>query len=450
MGSNQQQPRRLSQEEMERIKALPVRTFRVGGELRSGFYDEETRQFYETVDNKLTGRVARVNLPTEKAANDMKKEPDKTDGSDKEGEATGEVSEETNGEVEKGGKKKKRLIIGAIAGGAVLLMVVAALFTGGDPESTGPNNPDVDPNVVTDQIHVVQVVKDLLPGHVLTPEDVQECVLDVAAYNEAVLYGRNFCTYDSLDKLVGNYLTEYIPANQYLEQDSIKAASPFGINPWSSTEQGTTFITVPIAPDMADKTSFGFGSVVDMTVRRTVSSQVAVGDEPGYEDVPGVTHTSTVGTTSRTEEITISGLYVCDILNGDNESLYETYAAYMGIPLGNRLDYLTAALEADETLWTRLTPAYVKVRVTDAQSVAIGDVNAEGTTVALHDANSQFINTDTQAEFASESTAIKTTLYQAYAELEQKKADDLAALQQQQQEQAAQTEAPASGQSEAS
>lgn len=426
------QPRRLSQADVERIKALPVRSFRVAGELRSGYYDEETRQFYETVDGKLTGKVAKVSAPAPSPAPQPAAD-DATPNDGAESKEDGSDSENEEGTKDEG-KKKKPLIIGGIVAGAVVFLGLCVMLMGGDdtPSPDASDNPGVIAPV--SEVHVVQVVRDLLPGHILTPDDVQECVLSSQAYSEAVLYGRNFCTYNELDKLVGNYLAEYIPAMQFLEQDSIQAATPFGINPWGAMEQGTTFITVPVAPDVAEKPTFGFGSIVDVTVRRTVSSQVAVGDDPGYVDIPGVTHTSTVGTTSRTEEVTISGLCVADVLNANNESIYEQYAAYMGIPLGSRLDYLAGALQADEGLWERLTPAYVKVRVTDAQAVAVGDTAKEGTTVTLQDTNGQYINTDAQAKFASEGTAVKTTLFQAKAQNEQKAADELAELQKQAQE----------------
>lgn len=433
------QPKRLTQEEVQKIMALPKRSFRVSGELKTGRYDEETRKFYElTTDGKLTGKVASVPLPStptaKRAGVESSGGPDDEDADAKDKDKNPNEEAEDAPKDNSGGKKKpkKALIIGGAVAGVLLLCVIAMFTGGGEGEVTPPDSsvpPATDPAV--EEVHVVQVTKDLLPGHVLTPDDVQDCVLDAATYNEAVLYGRNLCSYDTLDELVGNYVAVYVPAMQYLEQDAVQAASPFEFNPWGGDVAGTSFITVPIPADIAENQSFGFGSTVEITIHRVTENLVAVGGEdPSHiGDVPGVTHTSTVGTTSRTDEFTIGSLYVCDLLNADGASIYEPYCAYMGIPLGSRLGYLTAALKTDENLWNSLIPAYAVIRVTDVQAVAIGDVNGENTTVTLKSTGNYYINDNAQSKYVSEAGSVKSALYQAKAINDEEKAKEAEELQ---------------------
>ena len=116
------------------------------------------------------------------------------------------------------------------------------------------------------------------------------------------------------------------------------------------------------------------------------------------------------------------------MLNSSGQSIYNAYCAYIGIPLGNRLDYLCKALSEDESLWNTLTPTYAVIRVTEQQAAAIGDVSADNVTAIVQADGTSFITTNEQAKFASEASAVKTTLYQAKAYNEEKQAQERAEL----------------------
>lgn len=419
------QPRQLEPGEYEKIMSLPKRTFRIGGETRVGRFDEESRKFYELNEQgELTGKVVMVATPANKPPVTEAKAEEGALQNDEENENEEEDSE-SKGFFAK--FKVPLIIAGGLLAFIVIIFVFMSAFSGTEPgpdpsqtEGPAPTEPAVT------EVHVMKVNQDLLPGHVLTPEDVSEVVLDKADYDEVALFGRNLYTWTDLDKLVGNYLSKFVPANQYLEQNDVQAAAPFDINPWAASEPGTTLLKVPVDPTLTDNLNFGFGSVVSLTVRKVTSSQIAVGDEP--IDVPGLTHTTTVGTTSRTEEFTVGGLHVCDLLNSSGQSVYNAYCAYIGVPLGNRLDYLCKTLSEDENLWEALTPTYAMIRVTEQQAAAIGDVFADNVTAIVQTDGTSFIATNEQAKFASEASAVKTTLYQAKAYNEEKQAQERAEL----------------------
>lgn len=423
---NAGRPKQISKEEYLRIMALPERKFRLGGGIRTGRYDEAAHRFYETTvdeDGKevLTGRTASVTPPPAASQPSSDSENEEDGQPDGDEEAEDEDSEAAPGFF---ARFKWPLII---TGVMVVVAVCAIAFMGGST----PNLPSPDgtaSNAPSTEVSVIRVNKDLLPGHVLTPEDVEEVQLARAEYEEVSLFGRNLYTYDNLDKLVGNYMTKFVPAGQYLEQDTVQAASPFAINPWTITDANSTLVKVPLDDILAENVGFGFGSVVDLTVRRVTANQVAVGGEGETVAVPGVTHTSTVGTTSTTEEFTIGSLVVCDLLNADGDSIYESYCAYIGIPLGQRLDYLSNALVDDAGLADKLYPVYAMVRVTGEQAMAIGDVSASNTTAAIKFNGETSQLTNEQFQFSSEAQAVKTTIYQAQALNEQRAAEEQAEM----------------------
>lgn len=48
MASSNRAPIQLTKEDVERIKSLPVVKLRIGGELKTGHFDETTNQFFQT------------------------------------------------------------------------------------------------------------------------------------------------------------------------------------------------------------------------------------------------------------------------------------------------------------------------------------------------------------------------------------------------------------------
>ena len=55
---------KLTQEDVEKIKSLPKRTFLIGNLQQTGLYDEKTRRFYYLDTNgEWNGRLAIINTP---------------------------------------------------------------------------------------------------------------------------------------------------------------------------------------------------------------------------------------------------------------------------------------------------------------------------------------------------------------------------------------------------
>lgn len=413
--------KKITQEELEQILQLPPRTFRIANEITKGLFDEENRKFYELDANgKLTGVVVTIPAPpsptqgsSEAASADEKPVPEEESANEDEA----STSEPDN---KKGffAKHKLPIIIGGSALAVLILGVGIVGGVNGGTVHTPSENPGAlqSDDVSTKEISVIRVTKDLLQGHILTPDDVEESVISKAEYDNLVLYGRNLYSYNQIDKLIGNYVNSFVPLGQYLESTNVQAASPISINPWTYTEAGSTLVTVPVDDELAENLSFGFGSVVNMTVSKTTASQVGVGNASNEKnEIPGVSHvTSTIGTT-KTDEITINNLVVCDLLDAKGNSLYADFSSYISVPLGDRLYYFSERMKAEPKLYESSIPVSVVLRIADQQVDALGDIETGNVTIVLKNTNKFWTNTNEQSAFATEFTAVKNVLAQAYA-----------------------------------
>lgn len=269
----------LSDKELARIKALPVQTFKFAGVKASGHFDEKDRMFY-FVDGKgkLTGRAYKVGedepvLPEEPAPAPQK--PFKPSGESRKDkliytlkklagneEVTGKAGQNKNAkkrvyqegeispkEAEAAQKKKAfKLIFGALFI-MVALFCFLKIFMPGvasndpassyAPEESGLNN-----------IVVVQVTHDMIPGDIITEEDIQESTISAESYNEITLGDSKLYQWDRHDSLINKYVVSYIPKGQYLTYDNIDTVYTPNPNPWLGDMTGYELVSIPIPEDV--------------------------------------------------------------------------------------------------------------------------------------------------------------------------------------------------------
>lgn len=465
----------LSPEEYARIKALPQRKFIISGEQKTGLFDMESNKFYPTDETgELTGKCVTL-------AHKPKPKPPVTESPSAETPAssTNEGGEEpaSDNESPEDGKKKKRVKkekpakkAGTQDGGAsssavqkakpIFIIVAAAIVVfvawgqlkplfGGSPQQGTTSQPGQQTGIQSgetvnnqdahgtnlDSIEVIQAVKDLIPGDVVTPEDIQSATVSAEVFSQITLAGTQIYKWDRSEYLLGKYVTGYVPAGLYLSYNNVAPALTFAANPWSATIEDTALIKVPIDSAAKENALLNYGTILNLEIRKETVNQVAANGQTGNNvpKVDGLNHSTTVEQSVTIDTFTLNGLTVCDVLNANGDSLYNKYCAYNGIPAGEQLPYLRNALKEDESLAATLAPAYIMVRVTSEQAAALGDLTASGTSTKLSLSESIDKTTDAKASFAANARSITDTINEAIEANETEAAEQAAA-----QEQAAQ------------
>ena len=424
----------ISKNEMERIKALPRISLKIGGEVKFGYFDQETNRFFQTNEyGELTGKVAVVNKapapmrPTEAAPDDDPvAEMEMADSNEK------AAADEKSSKFNK--LKPVIIVVGLIAAVCIAAAIAVPMLMGNnndtpvDPNFPVGGEPGVDTPV---EYHVTRLTRDILPGQMFTLDDLEEVVLPAATYHESQMLGKEMYAWEDAEKLLGYYAGEFIPAKTFLEETEISAIPPYGLNPWGIVDSNSTLIVAPVKEELKNEPALNYGNYIDMTVKKIVKTQVAVGTDPGDPAAdPSISPPSTTQETTQTKEYPVNDLTICDILNANGESIYNIYCAYTGIPATKRLDYIAEALWNDETLKDQLTPAYILVRVTNDQAKVLGDLLGADTSVTIKLKGTLNVSNNEQYMFAQDVANVKQVIASAVAVNEQRAADEEAARQQ--------------------
>ena len=468
---------KLTQEDVEKIKSLPKRTFLIGNLQQTGLYDEKTRRFYYLDANgEWNGRLAIINTPPPPPPPPDEDGPE--DENDSEDEAADDNSEGGDAPTSLADKAKglfsflkkkgdgtespimeklhtpisKRLPLTwmhVVIIGVVLLLLMVFIITpavnrvfappdvppasstevtppSGSQQGTEGETPQTsEPDPTLSNIQVIQVKDTMIPGDTITSDSVQSAEISAADYELLRANGRVLYQWDVVDNLIGMVVNKYIPKGGYVASGDESATYTPSSNPWDTEEDGKTFVTIPLTDEIASSADLNFGAKINIFVKKRTSTQTSQeGDD-------------TIVTTTSEKSYTFASSVVCDILNSNEESLYPLYSAYLAIPAGERLNYLRTALVEDETLGQRLTPAYIRVKIDSTSATEIGDFNSNSVTIALRipDANDIDNTTDQKRDFASQARALDETINQAVALNEEAVQQAQAEAKQQQQQQ---------------
>lgn len=435
----------LSKERRDYIMSLQQTSINVGGKPKVGYLDKEKGLFYETdADGEPTGRCASI----EKAKRpEPPTPPPADDPEDTEDHDGAPESEAANGNQSRAAlfvQKYKFALIGGIVAVTLLflfLVVVRPMLGGKKPTDAPPTvtggveETDI-PTGQPQEYEVVQLARTVLKGQTIAPDDLKAVTISASLYEQFLTFGRDLYLWDRADRLVGNFASKYMQADHYVEQTDISVGRPYGVNPWMDYSGNSISVLIPIEPETASNILLTYGTYIDLNVQKRFANQVAVGQQGAEgEDPEGVAHTSSVEETFRTEEYLISKLTVCDILNADQNSIYNTYAAYSGIPVGERYDYISTAMWNDGDLYRRLTPAYIVVNVTQEQAQTIGNTNSSDTKISVILHGDWNMTTDVRESFALEAINVRKTIEQTATD-NQKRAEDEALAKQQAAEEA--------------
>lgn len=468
---------KLTQEDVEKIKSLPKRTFLIGNLQQTGLYDENTRRFYYLDANgEWNGRLAIINTPPppppppdgEEPEDEGPSEDESVDDSSDGGDTPTSLADKAKGLFSFLKKKgdgaespimeklhtpiSKRLPLTwmhVVIIGVILLLLMVFVITpavnrvfappdvppasstevtppSGSQQGTEGETPQTsEPDPTLSNIQVIQVKDTMIPGDTITSDSVQSAEISAADYELLRANGRVLYQWDVVDNLIGMVVNKYIPKGGYIASGDESATYTPSSNPWDTEEDGKTFVTIPLTDEIASSADLNFGAKINIFVKKRTSTQTSQeGDD-------------TIVTTTSEKSYTFASSVVCDILNSNEESLYPLYSAYLAIPAGERLNYLRTALVEDETLGQRLTPAYIRVKIDSTSATEIGDFNSNSVTIALRipDANDIDNTTDQKRDFASQARALDETINQAVALNEEAVQQAQAEAQQQQQQQ---------------
>lgn len=440
MNSEDKKPRTMSPDEQARILSLPIREFAFGSVMRKGHFDEEAHKFYfVNNDGSLEGKVAKVIYKDQPPDEEDQSENEAAQGdsSPPHGRkaalaamlrrvASGErkapverkkiLGSDSNDHISDAGTdeesiRKKKVIAGTCIAVFIILLVAVALpmvIRSTFPTAQTPPNAANDPSPATDssleELSVIQVTRDMIPGDILSADVLQSSVISAADYNSIYLSGSTLYQWTRVEDLLltSNYVTEYIPRGLYLTYENVSGIRPQTNNPWMPATSNYKYVLVPLPDEIAksDKLSFGVGFDALIQITSQTNSNVPQGED---SDIDGM-KISTI--TEKAKAYTIADLIVCDILNGSEESLYQRYHNLMAVPSGEQLTFLRSLFSDDASASEQLLPKYIKIRLTNAQAHELGNLTDDNVTLAMTFSNRSENDTDAKLHYTEGAQAL--------------------------------------------
>lgn len=450
--------------EYERIMNLPERTYQFGGEVRRGHYDEAERMFY-FVDNENERVLRRKRVPPDKGSywtkklnnpdgeapksklslNDLSDLMKSLKGSQKKkrkAAAEDEVTYKKKGSGEainpdgitpQQAKKKKMMLLGMAA--LFVFLIVAGVYSmsgvtsSRTPEEALPPSSATEESGDLDNIVVVQVTRDLVPGEVIKASDIQESTISSQSYNEITLGDSKLYQWDRADSLIDKYVVSYIPKGQYLTYDNIDTVYAPEPNPWTADMEGYELVSIPVTDEVRGNKQLMYGSMLSLSITKRTVNEANLDPEEA-EEKSSLNHEASVEQSYIIDTYTLDAT-VCDLLNESGDSLYETFYSWISIPAGEQANYLKNAFMEDESLEEEIEPAFISIKVTPEQAEDLGEILTDDSEITYKFSSEMNQGTDAKAAFIAETEALFETIGKAEdaakKALEEKAAEEKAA-----------------------
>lgn len=426
----------FTEEEVKTITALPKRQFKLGaGNKATGYYDDNTGKFYECdAEGNLTGRIGNYKKQTtivippsidpadrertqaatqqqnekgqEKQAplpdwREIRKQEKEHQKAEKQRERERRKQERQPSESDKAGTSvipvgTRGRLIPKVSLITSIVALVAALGVGAfiifayTSENTTESIPFpltvqrgdgtmLDTSYVTEAQQVIQVTDDVLPGELLSKENLAAATIPASLYNYAVSVGHKPCSVELAKDVIGAYATGYIGAGQYLCIDQYSTDDGDGIalteNPWlaGDGEDVRDYL-------WTDDTSFlMFGRKAIITIKRTVDDSNPALREELYEDDPTIEYEISEKDRNNNQYETIR-IYtvVSDLLNSEGTALYDSYATLGSVPQSELEQYV-----AKHVTIAKMVPSIVRFRMTEQAATVYDAAMVTGADTAL-------------------------------------------------------------------
>ena len=240
--------------------------------------------------------------------------------------------------------KRKIIVLGCavavIAAGACAYPIVMETLQQRRQEPTPPT-PTV--TVENDNASIVQVVNDLIPGDIITADDLKEAVVAEDTYSQITLQGINLYQWSRADALVGMYAQTYLPAGQYVSFSSIGASYEPPQSLWTSD----SYLDIPLPEEQQADAAYLPGQKINVVLRKQVTQESPV-TQSQDETQSGGTSTTIVQTTT-IDEFSFPNTTICDVLTGDGtHSLYQSLHALSTVPAGEQSNYINRTMQREE------------------------------------------------------------------------------------------------------
>lgn len=279
-----------------------------------------------------------------------------------------------------------------------------------EEQRTEPTQPAEEKTTSLDQIEVLQVQRDLVPGDVLRDEDLKPAKVSAEFYYQSTL-NRETQFYQGsrgID-LVGKYITSYVQAGQYLSFGMVDNAYVAPVNPWLADVE-KIYVTAKL-PDMGKKLeSVFFGSIADVKVTRTTIVEQPKSTDEESEHVSGVAHHGAVQQSMLVDTYSLENIVVCDILDKNRDSVWYLYSAWMAIPTGEQTGFVAERIRSSPETVNSLTPVYVKLQLTKDQADLLGSLLDDQVSVEFDFAEEMDIDTTEKAKTLPDLLALKTLI----------------------------------------
>lgn len=441
---NNSNDHKITKDDLEKIKHLPIVSFQFGNVEKSGHYDQESKMFYH-LDSRgeLTGYFSRVNNPDEEKQED-KQEPMTIDEKDFQEKPSGirhkaadllrsvakgkseKKDEQSEGTVDNKHMKKILSVVLIVFCAIFLIGYVGNMFSSSGTSSGEQTAQDEAGNEL-DTIVVVQVTRDMIPGEVITSDDIQESKISAESYNEITLGDSKLYQWDRADSLIDKYVISYIPQGQYLTYDNIGSVYTPPANPWLEQMDGYETVSIPIPDEIVGNESLNYGAIVDLSITKRTVNEANLGTNEDKQNAEGITHDSSVEQSYIIDKYSLQTT-ICDLLNDQGDSLYNTFCAWLAIPAGEQSSYLKNQFVEDQELSAEIEPKYITIKVTPDQAKELGEILSDDSEVVFSFTNTNNEDTVEKADFIAEIKALFKTIGQAETEaktiIESEAADD--------------------------
>lgn len=423
----QKQDNALTLEDIKRIAALPRQKLRIGNVMSEVVIDPITRYIYfpnphpksdidllephRTMWSDDMGNIEDVIAEAEARKREEEKEREKVEKreSKKHRKQDTEDEHKEKGKDNAKPKGKQKLMFGIVllalivGGGVVAAPHLTQNLPINNPKQPAGDTAETEPPVVGETSSIVQVVKPLIPGDVITDEDLQEAVISTETYNQITLQGTNLYAWQRHETLVGMYVQEYIPAGQYVSFASVGAAYDAPQSLWKPD----SYIDIPLTEEQSNAHLYQPGEKVKIVIRTETLSEAPETGDNAKTELSGGGAVTTIKQQSSINETQIPSTTVCDVLTGaDGEgSMFQTLSELSAVPAGEQADYIRNAAKK-EGFFDKFNQKYLRIYVSESDATAIGDIsNSEKTTITIEPTGEFSKENDARATFVSNAQA---------------------------------------------
>ena len=392
----------LSIAEIQRIAALPKKKMRVGDTIQDIIIDAANGYVYfpnptpkNDTDLLLPKRVPYT--PTEH----KEENPEETAKPKEETKTSLVATNKSSGEGKP--KRKRGLIIAAacsiivIAIGAMSIPVIKDYL----PQDANLSFSSEDEVSIGKTVSIVQVVRPLIPGDIISESDIQEATVSTETYNQITLQGTNLYQWQRADTLLGMYVQEYIPAGQYVSFASVGAAYEPPQTLWHSN----TYIDIPLTDEQNAEKLYQPGEKVKVTIRKQTSTEKA--EEGSSKQLSGNGTFTTINQSVTIQEAVLPSVTICDVLTGENAdgSLYQTLVELAAVPAGEQADYIANAVKR-EGFTDRFNQRYLRIYASENDISLIGDISdLENVTIQIESIGEYSKEDDARSSFVATAQA---------------------------------------------